>query len=140
MSRRNPVDFQFEKPQACGRHTPITMSPSDPHADGQQDDNYATGRRAAAWKGPPFAVRALTMRADYGMSMAGIGVMGGIIRHIACSSGTGSMRRPSPASYSLGSLSRFVSTGETTRDTEHCIPFSGRSRRSSFWAASSPFT
>ncbi len=81
--RRNPFDFQFEKPQAYGRHTPITMSPSDPNPDVQQDDNYATTRRAATWNGPPFAVRALTLRADSGMSMAGIGVVGGIIRHIA---------------------------------------------------------
>jgi hypothetical protein len=83
MNRRNPFDFSFERPQAYGRHTNVTMSPSDPNPDGQQDDNYATARQAWSWKGPPLAVRALLMRVDSKWHLITCAVVGGALRHLS---------------------------------------------------------
>jgi hypothetical protein len=83
MRRRNPFDFSFERPRAYGRHARLTMSPSDPNPDVQQDDNYADARRAWQWQGPWVAVRALVPRVDSKWRLVGLAVIGGAARHIA---------------------------------------------------------
>jgi len=83
MTSRNPFDFSFEPPRPYGRHARLSVSPSDPDPDVQQDDNWATARRARQWIGPWVAVRALAYRVDSRWRLVRLAVAGGAARHIA---------------------------------------------------------
>lgn len=75
-------NFSFERRSAYRRHQQITISPSDPNPDVQQDDNYATQRMKDTFGQFPFGVKALKRRGDL-FSLGGYGVIAGILYHIS---------------------------------------------------------
>lgn len=79
---RGHFGFLFERPQAYQRHQQITVSPSDPNPDVQQDDNYATQRQKDRFGQFPFGVKALKLRGDV-FSVSLYGILAGILCHLS---------------------------------------------------------
>lgn len=79
---RDPFHFSFERPPVYRRHQQVTMSPSDPNPDVQQDDNYATARLRKRWGSFVIGVRPLSLQnGTVNLFVYGIGA--GCLRHLS---------------------------------------------------------